>query len=184
MRRLRGALQSTVQQHSITMLQLGLLQNLLQIVSRCACCRGSAVPEARGVPSAELHIIYSTAARAGRAAEAACLPRHQQLTCGAHSQAITGGKRVRAETSIASGAVSVSSAAAELALLKLPGGSFEDVSVCIVGAGKMSRLLLKHLASKGCRWAKNGTSHWFQPENGTLPVWKPHLGATHGAGRP
>ena len=66
-------------------------------------------------------------------------------------QAITGGKRVRAETSIASGAVSVSSAAAELALLKLPGGSFEGVSVCIVGAGKMSRLLLKHLASKGCK---------------------------------
>ena len=47
---------------------------------------------------------------------------HRQLTHGAHLQAITGGKRVRAETSIASGAVSVSSAAAELALLKLPGG--------------------------------------------------------------
>ena len=59
---------------------------------------------------------------------------------------------MRAETSIASGAVSVSSAAAELAILKLPSSSFEGVEVCIVGAGKMSRLLLKHLASKGCRY--------------------------------
>lgn len=65
-------------------------------------------------------------------------------------QAIIAGKRVRTETSIASGAVSVSSAAAELAQLKLPGNTFEGAKVLIVGAGKMSRLLVKHLLSKGC----------------------------------
>lgn len=69
---------------------------------------------------------------------------------GLFKQAITAGKRVRSETSIASGAVSVSSAAAELAQLKLPSHNFADSKVCIIGAGKMSRLLVKHLASKGC----------------------------------
>ena len=48
---------------------------------------------------------------------------------GLFKQAITAGKRVRAETSIASGAVSVSSAAAELAQLKLPTQRFEDAKV-------------------------------------------------------
>lgn len=43
--------------------------------------------------------------------------------------AITAGKRVRTETSISSGAVSVSSAAAELCLLKLPSHSYEGVRV-------------------------------------------------------
>eukprot|EP00884_Botryococcus_braunii_P004177 jgi/Botrbrau1/13760/Bobra.0056s0016.1 len=69
---------------------------------------------------------------------------------GLFKQAITAGKRVRAETTIASGAVSVSSAAAELALLKLPTNNFEHAKVCIIGAGKMSKLLVKHLVSKGC----------------------------------
>jgi glutamyl-tRNA reductase len=69
---------------------------------------------------------------------------------GLFKAAITAGKRVRTETGIASGAVSVSSAAAELAQMKLPSGSFEGCRVCIVGAGKMTRLLVKHLVSKGC----------------------------------
>jgi glutamyl-tRNA reductase len=69
---------------------------------------------------------------------------------GLFKQAITAGKRVRAETSISAGAVSVSSAAAELAQVKLPSHDFADARVCIVGAGKMARLLVKHLASKGC----------------------------------
>jgi glutamyl-tRNA reductase len=62
-------------------------------------------------------------------------------------QAITAGKRVRTETSIGTGAVSISSAAVELAQLKVP-----DLSPCriaIIGAGKMSRLLVQHLLSKG-----------------------------------
>jgi glutamyl-tRNA reductase len=69
---------------------------------------------------------------------------------GLFKAAITAGKRVRSETSIASGAVSVSSAAAELAQMKLPGTTYEGVNVLIVGAGKMSRLLVKHLISKNC----------------------------------
>jgi len=62
-------------------------------------------------------------------------------------QAISAGKRVRTETSIGTGAVSISSAAVELAQMKT-----EDLSahrVAIIGAGKMSRLLVKHLLSKG-----------------------------------
>lgn len=69
---------------------------------------------------------------------------------GLFKQAITAGKRVRAETSISTGSVSVSSAAVELAQLKLPSHKFADARVCIIGAGKMSTLLVKHLLSKGC----------------------------------
>eukprot|EP01025_Chloroclados_australasicus_P016382 TRINITY_DN18192_c0_g1_i2.p1 TRINITY_DN18192_c0_g1~~TRINITY_DN18192_c0_g1_i2.p1 ORF type:complete len:540 (+),score=80.34 TRINITY_DN18192_c0_g1_i2:81-1622(+) len=69
---------------------------------------------------------------------------------GLFKQAITAGKRVRSETSISSGSVSVSSAAVELAKLKIPTHNFDDAKVCIIGAGKMSKLLVKHLLSKGC----------------------------------
>ncbi|MDY7014139.1 MAG: glutamyl-tRNA reductase [Cyanobacteriota bacterium] len=62
-------------------------------------------------------------------------------------QAITAGKRVRTETSIGTGAVSISSAAVELAFLKTPDLSTRRVS--IIGAGKMAQLLVKHLLAKG-----------------------------------
>lgn len=62
-------------------------------------------------------------------------------------QAITVGKRVRTETSIGTGAVSISSAAVELALMHLD--DFTNCRVTIIGAGKMSRLLVQHLLSKG-----------------------------------
>lgn len=67
---------------------------------------------------------------------------------GLFKQAITCGKRVRTETSISQGAVSVSSAAVELAAMKLP-SVLSETRVMIVGAGKMSKLLVKHLISKG-----------------------------------
>lgn len=63
------------------------------------------------------------------------------------NQAITAGKRVRTETSIGTGAVSISSAAVELAQLKAP--NLAASKVAILGAGKMSRLLVQHLISKG-----------------------------------
>jgi glutamyl-tRNA reductase len=62
-------------------------------------------------------------------------------------QALTAGKRVRTETSIGTGAVSISSAAVELAQIKIQ--NLASCRVAIVGAGKMSRLLVQHLASKG-----------------------------------
>ncbi len=62
-------------------------------------------------------------------------------------QAITAGKRVRTETSIGTGAVSISSAAVELAQMKV--GNLRACRVVILGAGKMSRLLVQHLISKG-----------------------------------
>ncbi|CAN4107869.1 unnamed protein product [Withania somnifera] len=66
-------------------------------------------------------------------------------------RAITTGKRVRAETNISSGSVSVSSAAVELALLKLPEYSSSTARVLIVGAGKMGKLVIRHLVAKGCK---------------------------------
>jgi glutamyl-tRNA reductase len=62
-------------------------------------------------------------------------------------QAISAGKRVRTETSIGTGAVSISSAAVELAQLKIT--DLSGCRVAILGAGKMSRLLVQHLLSKG-----------------------------------
>ncbi|MDJ1177020.1 glutamyl-tRNA reductase [Roseofilum capinflatum] len=62
-------------------------------------------------------------------------------------QAITAGKRVRTETNIGTGAVSISSAAVELAQMKLE--TLEECKIAIIGAGKMSRLLVQHLLSKG-----------------------------------
>jgi glutamyl-tRNA reductase len=61
-------------------------------------------------------------------------------------QAISAGKRVRTETSIGTGAVSISSAAVELAKVKVP--QLHECKVSIMGAGKMARLLVQHLISK------------------------------------
>jgi len=68
---------------------------------------------------------------------------------GLFKAAVTAGKRVRTETSIASGAVSVSSAAVELADLKLPTNGFDGASVMVIGAGSMARLIVRHLSGKG-----------------------------------
>jgi glutamyl-tRNA reductase len=62
-------------------------------------------------------------------------------------QALTAGKRVRTETSIGTGAVSISSAAVELAQMKAD--NLAACKVAILGAGKMSRLLVQHLLAKG-----------------------------------
>lgn len=70
---------------------------------------------------------------------------------GLFKHAITAGKRVRTETSISTGSVSVSSAAVELAQMKLPECSYATASVCVIGAGKMGKLVIKHLAAKGCK---------------------------------
>ncbi|HIK43506.1 MAG TPA: glutamyl-tRNA reductase [Leptolyngbyaceae cyanobacterium M65_K2018_010] len=65
-------------------------------------------------------------------------------------QALTAGKRVRSETSIGTGAVSISSAAVELARMKVP--HLDSCHVSILGAGKMARLLVQHLIAKdSCR---------------------------------
>lgn len=61
--------------------------------------------------------------------------------------AITVGKRVRTETEIGTGAMSVSSAGVELALQEQ--GTLALGKITVVGAGKMSRLLVQHLLAKG-----------------------------------
>jgi glutamyl-tRNA reductase len=66
--------------------------------------------------------------------------------------AVMSGKFVRSETGIAQGAVSISSAAVELAVLKSVADLDKPLSearITIIGAGKMSRLLITHLASHG-----------------------------------
>lgn len=68
--------------------------------------------------------------------------------------AVSAGKRVRHETSIAKGAVSISSAAAEFSKFQCPkdlGKSFDEARLTIVGAGTMTRLLVIHLQSLGVR---------------------------------
>jgi len=66
--------------------------------------------------------------------------------------AVAAGKRVRSETAISKGSVSISSAAAELSEfmcnqdLNLP---FGEARLAVIGAGKMTRLLITHLASRG-----------------------------------
>ena len=74
------------------------------------------------------------------------------------TQSVSTGKRVRTETNLGTGAVSISSAAVELAQLKLGQSqgkdqlvTLENENISVIGAGRMSRLLLQHLQSKGCR---------------------------------
>jgi glutamyl-tRNA reductase len=74
------------------------------------------------------------------------------------NQAVSTGKRVRTETNLGTGAVSISSAAVELAQLKVGQARgldelvpLDQEQVAVVGAGRMSRLLLQHLQAKGCR---------------------------------
>jgi len=74
------------------------------------------------------------------------------------NQAVSTGKRVRTETNLGTGAVSISSAAVELAQLKVGQSRgvdelvpLDQEQVAVVGAGRMARLLLQHLQAKGCR---------------------------------
>ncbi|MBE9060624.1 glutamyl-tRNA reductase [cf. Phormidesmis sp. LEGE 11477] len=62
-------------------------------------------------------------------------------------QAITVAKRVRTETSISQGAISISAAAVELASTKI--NNLASSQIAVVGAGKMARLLIRHLSAKG-----------------------------------
>ena len=63
------------------------------------------------------------------------------------TKAFSVGKRVRSETTIATGAVSISYAAVELA--KKIFNTLEGKTVAILGAGEMSELTAKHLVSNG-----------------------------------
>lgn len=63
---------------------------------------------------------------------------------GLFKAAVTAGKRVRSETKIASGAVSVSSAAAELALMKLPTNNYECVPALAPSLPNAPCLCLQH----------------------------------------
>jgi glutamyl-tRNA reductase len=72
------------------------------------------------------------------------------------NQAVSTGKRVRTETNLGSGAVSISSAAVELAQLKVGQErgldelvSLADEKIAVIGAGRMARLLIQHLQAKG-----------------------------------
>jgi glutamyl-tRNA reductase len=72
------------------------------------------------------------------------------------NQAVSTGKRVRTETNLGTGAVSISSAAVELAQLKVGQARgvddlvpLDQEQIAVVGAGRMARLLLQHLQAKG-----------------------------------
>ncbi len=63
------------------------------------------------------------------------------------TKAFSVGKRIRSETTISTGAVSISYAAVELA--KKIFNTLEDKTVAILGAGEMSELTAKHLVANG-----------------------------------
>mmetsp|Transcript_5729 Transcript_5729/g.13492 ORF Transcript_5729/g.13492 Transcript_5729/m.13492 type:complete len:514 (+) Transcript_5729:25-1566(+) len=68
--------------------------------------------------------------------------------------AVTAGKRVRSETGIAKGGVSISSAAVELVERQCVadlGLEMDQLDVAIIGAGKMGRLLVQHLTPRNVR---------------------------------
>jgi len=68
--------------------------------------------------------------------------------------AVSAGKRVRSETSIARGGVSISSAAVELVDKKCVDDldlDMNQLDICILGAGKMARLLVQHLTPRGVK---------------------------------
>ncbi|QDZ39794.1 glutamyl-tRNA reductase [Euhalothece natronophila Z-M001] len=62
-------------------------------------------------------------------------------------QALSAGKRVRSNTNLGTGAMSISSAAVELADRKVD--DLANYRCTIIGAGKMARLLVQHLIAKG-----------------------------------
>lgn len=66
--------------------------------------------------------------------------------------AIGVGERVRRETSVAARDVSVSSAAVELALMKISeSSSLAMARMLVVGSGNMGKLVIKHLVARGCK---------------------------------
>jgi glutamyl-tRNA reductase len=64
-------------------------------------------------------------------------------------KAISVGKKVRTETRVNKGCVSIGSAAVELAESKI--GALQGKNILVVGAGEMATLIAKHLAGKGPR---------------------------------
>ncbi|PHT60638.1 Glutamyl-tRNA reductase 1, chloroplastic [Capsicum baccatum] len=81
------------------------------------------------------------------------VPGFGRKISGLFKYVITAGKRVRTGTNISFGSVSVSSSAIELALLNhlLDQDSSIPPHILIVGAGKMGKLMIKHLVAKGCK---------------------------------
>lgn len=71
------------------------------------------------------------------------------------NNAVAAGKRVRSETGISKGAVSISSAAAEFSSMTIEEDcgikDLKDANIVVLGAGKMARLLLIHLESQGVK---------------------------------
>ncbi len=89
--------------------------------------------------------------------------------------ALTVGKRVRSETALNKGAVSVGSAAVELAEQRF--GTLEGKTVAILGAGDMATVIAKNLMGKGPKTAfvSNRTFHnatiLAEELNGTAVTW-------------
>lgn len=91
--------------------------------------------------------------------------------------AVKGGKRVRTETGISRGAVSISQAAVELG--KKICGDLSESKVLVIGAGEMGLLACRHLVSAGCKniFMMNRTLSKAQ-KICDLNGWKP-LGLEH-----
>jgi glutamyl-tRNA reductase len=89
----------------------------------------------------------------GQARAAVALARHEgmfgQLLEGLFSHGFAAGRRVRANTAIARGALSLSSVAVDLAESSLP--DIASCSILVIGAGKVARAVTRRLVAAGAR---------------------------------
>ncbi len=131
----KGVLLPTLQRHLFTLLHQDAVMHLMRVSSGL-----DSIVLGEGQILAQVKMTH-TLAQKGKGVD--------RILNQLFKTAITAGKRVRSETDIGTGAVSVSSAAVEMALRKK--GSLADQRCLVVGAGKMGVLLVRHLLAKGAR---------------------------------
>jgi glutamyl-tRNA reductase len=134
----KGVMLPTLQRHLFTLLHQDAVMHLMRVASGL-----DSIVLGEGQILAQVKVTQALAQQ-GRGVD--------RVLNQIFKTAITAGKRVRNETPIATGAVSVSSAAVEMAQQKL--GSLADRRCLVVGAGKMGVLVVRHLISKGARQIK------------------------------
>jgi len=134
----KGVMLPTLQRHLFTLLHQDAVMHLMRVASGL-----DSIVLGEGQILAQVKVTQALAQQ-GRGVD--------RVLNQIFKTAITAGKRVRNETPIATGAVSVSSAAVEMAHQKL--GSLADRRCLVVGAGKMGVLVVRHLISKGARQIK------------------------------
>ncbi|KAL6553901.1 Glutamyl-tRNA reductase [Orobanche minor] len=76
------------------------------------------------------------------------LPGFGRVMATLFERAIIAGKCIRTKTNISAGHVSISSVVVDVVMKKLPKSCHPSVRILVVGAGRMGRLVIKHIATK------------------------------------